>query len=360
MIDETQQIINAYYDVNTGLKSAQKLYEHFNKKIKLKTIKDILQNVKNKQVKSTNEDKLYIPITTPQNSYSADLTFYTQYKKINSGYHILFTIINNNTKKAYVYALKNKTTKSIIEAFKNFLNQDSNIEQLQCDLGSEFKSKEFKKICNDNNIKLILFDASKNKNTLAIINRFHRTIRDKIDEYMTAYNTKKFIDVLDKLVDNYNNTVHSSTNMKPNEVNEKEENKIINNKIIDYIDAKQKINDEFEIGDNVRLLKNRKLFQKGQKETYSKIIYKITAKDNNKFIIENNNKIKSVLPYELKKVSVIQYENPYLKNNNIGIQKKILKNDKQIKTHQKKLNKENLDIDLIKQKKLDKLKKQLN
>ena len=61
-----------------------------------------------------------------------------------------------------------------------------------------------------------------------MIERFNRTIRSKIDTYMLENNTKKYIDVIQKLVDNYNNTVHRTTNKKPNDINEDGENEIYN------------------------------------------------------------------------------------------------------------------------------------
>ena len=50
-----------------------------------------------------------------------------------------------------------------------------------------------------------------------MIERFNRTIRDKINKYMMAYDTHQFIDDIKLLVENYNNTLHSSINMTPNE-----------------------------------------------------------------------------------------------------------------------------------------------
>jgi len=39
-------------------------------------------------------------------------------------------------------------------------------------------------------------------------------------KYFTANSTRKYVDILDKLVDRYNNTVHSSIGMTPNEASE--------------------------------------------------------------------------------------------------------------------------------------------
>ena len=45
-------------------------------------------------------------------------------------------------------------------------------------------------------------------------------------QYFSANNTRKYVDVLDYLVDQYNNTIHSSMKMTTNEASRKENRKI--------------------------------------------------------------------------------------------------------------------------------------
>ena len=58
-----------------------------------------------------------------------------------------------------------------------------------------------------------------------MIERFNRTINDKMFKYFSANNTRKFVDVRDLLVDQYNNTIHSSIKMTPKEAS-REKNEI--------------------------------------------------------------------------------------------------------------------------------------
>ena len=59
----------------------------------------------------------------------------------------------------------------------------------------------FKKYCKDNKIKLyfIISDG----HLLGIINRFHRTLKEKITEHFIATKKYNWIDSLDKLIYNY-------------------------------------------------------------------------------------------------------------------------------------------------------------
>jgi len=60
----TKKIINAYFDIESGLSSNPKqLFEKLNREISLKKIKEVLNKIKNKQIKaSKKEEKLFIPI----------------------------------------------------------------------------------------------------------------------------------------------------------------------------------------------------------------------------------------------------------------------------------------------------------
>ena len=73
-----------------------------------------------------------------------------------------------------------------------------------------------------NNIEMLVFNKAESPNATMIIERFNRTLRIRIDKYMTTNKTKKYIDVLDKLVKNYNNTVNSATGEIPSELNQDE------------------------------------------------------------------------------------------------------------------------------------------
>ena len=60
-----------------------------------------------------------------------------------------------------------------------------------------------------------------------MIERFNRTIKEIMFKYFSANNTRKCVDVLDLLVDQYNNATHSSIKMTTKEASRTEnENKV--------------------------------------------------------------------------------------------------------------------------------------
>ena len=89
-----------------------------------------------------------------------------------------------------------------------------------------------------------------------MIERFNRTIKEKMFKYFSANNTRKYVDVLDFLVNQYNNTIHSSIKMTPKEASRKEnENKVWRNSYREF--GGKTLTPKFSIGDNVRITKKK-------------------------------------------------------------------------------------------------------
>ena len=75
-------------------------------------------------------------------------------------------------------------------------------------------------------------------------------------KYFSDNNTRKFVDVLDLLVDQYNNAIHSSIKMTSNEASRKDnENNVWRNLYWEF--SGKTLTPKFSIGDNVRITKKR-------------------------------------------------------------------------------------------------------
>ena len=56
-----------------------------------------------------------------------------------------------------------------------------------------------------------------NEGKAVVIERFNRTLKDIMWKYLTANNTRFYLDALDQMVKNYNDKVHSTIKMTPKE-----------------------------------------------------------------------------------------------------------------------------------------------
>ena len=62
--------------------------------------------------------------------------------------------------------------------------------------------------------------STHNKGKAVIAESFIRTLKNKIYKYMTSISQNVYIDKLDDIVNKYNNTYHSTSKLKPVDVNQ--------------------------------------------------------------------------------------------------------------------------------------------
>ena len=114
-----------------------------------------------------------------------------------------------------------------------------------------------------------------NEGKSVVAERFIRTLKNKLYKHMTATGKNVYYDVLDDVINEYNNTKHNTIKMKPRDVGD--------NKRV-YIDEHNEEDSRFKVGDRVRIFKFKNIFAKGYTPNWSIEI----------FII---NKINDTVPY---------------------------------------------------------------
>ena len=108
-------------------------------------------------------------------------------------------------------------------------------------------------------------DSTYNEGKSVVAERFIRTFKNKLYKHMTATGKNVCYDVLDDVVNKYNNTKHSIIKMKPIDVGD-------NNKRV-YIDEHNEKDSRFKVGDRVRISKFKNIFAKGYTPNWSKEIF---------------------------------------------------------------------------------------
>ena len=98
-----------------------------------------------------------------------------------------------------------------------------------------------------------------------VAERFIRTLKNKIFKHMTVISKNAYFDVLDDIVNKYNNTVHRTIKMKPIDVTDDsyaEYNKYFNKK-----------DPEFKDGYHVRISKYKSIFAKEYTPNWSEEVF---------------------------------------------------------------------------------------
>ena len=120
------------------------------------------------------------------------------------------------SKYAWVISLKDKKGVSIVDAFQVMLDKSGcKPNNIWVDKGSEFYNSSFKKWLKDNDIEMY---SIHNEGKSIVAERFIRTLMTKNCKYMTSVSKNLYIDKLNDIVNEYNNTYHSTIKIKPVDV----------------------------------------------------------------------------------------------------------------------------------------------
>ena len=96
----------------------------------------------------------------------------------------------------------------------------------------------------------------------ALAGRFNRTLRERIYRYLYHHNTNRYIDVLPKIVESYNNSYHRMLKMSPASVTKQHTNQIL--RILKNKKPINKPTSHFNVGDFVRISRKKALSKKEQ------------------------------------------------------------------------------------------------
>ena len=104
-----------------------------------------------------------------------------------------------------------------------------------------------------------------NEGKSVVAKRFIKTLKNKIFKHMTAISKNVYIDVLDDIVNKYNNTVHKTIKMKPIDVT--------GDSYVEYNEDFNKKGPKFKVNDHVRISKYKNIFAKGYVPNWSEEVF---------------------------------------------------------------------------------------
>lgn len=247
--------------------------------------------------------------------HQADLTDMSEARFVrkNNGVRYLLTVIDVLSKQARIQPLKSKSAEHLVAAFKQMYSSWTKPVHIQTDRGTEFVNQSVLEYFRENGIH---FYTTKNQTIkCAVVERFNRTIKEKIFKYVTSIGTERYIDRLDDFVDAYNNTIHRSIKMTPNQVNLENERSVfqhlfgVPNERIKIQQAKK--SPGVAVGDTVRINYKTDAFSKSYTPRWQDAVFKITSRTKTagsepiyKIANEKNQSVpQRFYSYELQKIS---------------------------------------------------------
>ena len=177
-----------------------------------------------------------------------DLADVQSLSKYNKGVKYLSCAIDLFSKYAWIIPLKDKKGTSIVNAFKKIISKGRKQIKIWVDQGSEFYNQSFKDFLKINNIEMY---STFNEGKSVVAERFIRTLMNKIFKHMTAISKNVYFDVLNDIVNKYNNIIHRTIKMKPIDVTD--------DSFAEYNEEFNKKGPKFKVGDHVRIFKYKNI-----------------------------------------------------------------------------------------------------
>ncbi|GFY45598.1 uncharacterized transposon-derived protein F54H12.3 [Trichonephila inaurata madagascariensis] len=166
--------------------------------------------------------------------------------------------------------LKDKSSNEVTQAFKKIFKERIP-EKIQTGKGLEFIVETTQKLFKANNIHWFTTENVEIK--AAMIERWNLTLGNKIKLYLSENNTERYIDALDQLVRNYNNSYHRSIKLTPAEASlEEKSSEVYRNLFKEKVIHKPK----FQVGDKVRISIYKSTYRRGYQASFTEEIFVIS------------------------------------------------------------------------------------
>lgn len=332
-----------YYNPSLGLRGRDNLYRKAHElglKVTQKEVGNFLKSQELHQVIAPQKPNT-IPLYAPYPFARVQLDLLDVSNEIpskNDNVRYIMCLIDVVSRYGFIRTLKTKSEAEVFNAFKSIVDEIDKkfhvtIARVDSDNEPSFLSHVFRNYCQQKGIEQHLSEVGDYKSK-GVVERWNRTLRELIARYRTAYQTNRYVDILNEIVEGYNNTYHSFLKTSPVTA------------VIDPLYYHDVFSQRYwesmkstiykhplKPGDKVRLLVKRKTFDKSS----SMIRWTVTAHQIEEIIDHKykvSNRVGLYKRDELKKVDEVE-ENPKLRSTFLlGLQgKRIEDTEENIRQH---------------------------
>ena len=267
-----------YFDTShpAGFSGFAKLRRHLPSTVPSTAIKNFLLKQESHTIHKQNVRRFKRDVvfsTNIDDNWQADLMDVRNISKHNDGIKFILVVIDVFSKYLWTRCLKDKSANSVRDALRDIIETSHRAPQtLQTDKGRELINRTVERFLKENDVSLYSTENSDVKASIA--ERVIRTIKSKMYKYFTHSGRYRYVEVLQSIVDAYNNTVHRSIGMEPASVDENKVDQVWR-RLYGHVTTNQTEKCAFKAGDFVRISKTKRSFEKGYEGNWSAEIFKI-------------------------------------------------------------------------------------
>ena len=277
-MDNDHLLQNLYFQVSQGgsLGSVDGLYHAAKKKNKKITKREVREWLKGQRVYSLHRpvqkrfQRNRVFAKSIDSLWELDLIDLQSLKKYNNNFRYMVTCIDVLSKYGWAIPLKDKTASTLVKAFQQILKDSGRIPQkIHTDRGSEFVNHKFKTLLKE---KGIGFYHTFNDTKASVVERFNRTLKQRMYRYFTWKGTLKYLDILPDLLHSYNHSYHRSIQRSPDSVTKSNEKEVWMTLYGNQVSRRPY---KFKVGDQVRISKAKGVFEKGYLPNWSEEMFTV-------------------------------------------------------------------------------------
>ena len=211
-------------------------------------------------------------IKSIDDTWSSDFLDMNDYGiKNNKSYRYILAVVDIFSKIGWTIPLKNKYAQSITDAFSQIIKTSRRKPNLlESDDGKEYVNKISGEFLNNHNIKRY----SRNTALGAVFaERFKRTLGNLLKKPVPLAGNADWLSEFQSVIKQYNNTIHHSIKMTPNQASKKSTERKVYTSLQDRRVRKKP---NFKLRDLVRTADIKRVFSKGDSTNYSYKLYTTT------------------------------------------------------------------------------------
>jgi hypothetical protein len=244
--------------------------------------------------------------------YESDLADMRSISDENNGAKYILCVIDLFSKKAWGEPLQNKKCSTVANALKVIFKRAGHPLKFRSDKGREYIGPEVRNLLKENNITQIVTNNEETK--CAVVERFLRTIKEKIHRYFTHSGKRKYLHILQDVFNAYNDSHHSAIGRKPNDVNShnvKEVYKYLYSGEGRYskLHVQSATKPKFKVNDYVKITFSKHRLDKGYHPNWSYELFKIAK------VVHRNPVVYKLLDWEGEELTGVWYEEELQKVN---------------------------------------------
>jgi len=205
--------------------------------------------------------------------WQADLVEMQPFARENRGYRYLLTVIDILSRYAWAVPVMRKSAISMLSSFKTLFKQAKSRKPrlLQTDQGLEFENRPVLNYLQSLGIEQF---SVKSEYKAAIVERFNRTLKERMWRAFTKQGTHKWLTLLPRLLHAYNHSFHRTIGRQPAEVTPENEADVWLS-VHGRQPAGRRKKPKFALGNRVRISRHKATFDKGYEPNWSEEEYTI-------------------------------------------------------------------------------------